>query len=285
MRAKFAWLSVAILVWLAAGWWPLPETESCRFTALNVGQGDAILIQTPDGQDLLIDGGPSAAVVNELGKYLPPGDRDLELVILTHPDSDHVTGLVSVVKRFQVRQVLTSDVPTQTATSAAWLTAIREQRVPVRNVSQGERFTLGSHLYFTVLWPPAGDAWRVGGSSTPTNEASVSIRLTCDGSTAVLTGDASSEVEDRSLRSGLPVRASLLKAGHHGSRFSTSREWLEAVDPDTVVISVGAENRYNHPHPATLQRLQTAGIEVLRTDQLDGVRLKSTGSGLWRFVP
>lgn len=283
MRAKFAWLSIAVVIWLAAGRWPLPDPPACQFIAMDVGQGDAILIQTPDGQDVLIDGGPSAAVVNELGKYLPAGDRDLELVILTHPDSDHINGLVPVLERFTVKQIFTSEVQTNTAIFAAWTEAVNQRQIPVRYVVQGEQFSLGNHLTFTVLWPLPGDEWKIGGGGTPTNEASVSIHLTCAGSTAVLTGDASDQVEDRILRSGLPVQASLFKAGHHGSKSSNAHAWLTAVQPDLVVISVGADNRYNHPHPASMLRFETAGIEVLRTDLIGGIRLRSTGSGSWEI--
>ncbi|MBI2984821.1 MAG: MBL fold metallo-hydrolase [Candidatus Kerfeldbacteria bacterium] len=282
MRLKVLWLSLVFGLWLAVQFWPTDVSPACRLTILDVGQGDAILIQTPDHQDMLVDGGPSSKIVELLPHYLGSGNRNLELIVLTHPDSDHLTGLVSVAKRFEIMTLLTSGVSTDTATWHAWRKVLAERSVDERVVQQGEQFQLGSYLKLEILWPFL-DAVR-NSRTTATNEWSVGISLTCAGSTTVMVGDASSEVEERITASGVNVRASLLKVGHHGSRFSTSHSWLRAVQPRIAVISVGSRNRYHHPHPTTLRRLEYFRVEVHRTDLEGTLEFETDGRGNWRLT-
>lgn len=287
MRKRLLWLSLILSLLLLSSWlwrfWPAPEA-ACRVTFFDVGQGDAILIQTPDRQDILIDGGPSNRIVSLLGPQLGFGNRELELVILTHPDSDHLTGLIPVLERFPVRQIFVSDVENPTETFSAWQNAIRDHAVPVKKVSQGEQYELGNFLDFSILWPPAGDGWKVQGGGTPTNDGSVSLRAICAGSSLVMTGDASDVVEDRIVASGLPLQASLLKVGHHGSRTSSAHAFLQAVNPELAVISVGRTNRYGHPHPSVLERLNHLNVKVLRTDERGSITLRSNSSGGWSYA-
>lgn len=285
MRLIAGLISLGLALTAVVAWWPgTARTANCRLIFFDVGQGDAILIQTPDKQDVLIDGGPDDRLVSLLPRQLGPGNDDLELVVLTHPDSDHVRGLVDVLDRVEVGTVWISDVQTNTEVYDAWRDALAARDINPRIVSQGQRYSLGQWLRFEVLWPPAA-GWAVNGAGTPTNEASVILRVVCAGSTAVFTGDASSAVEDRILASGHELRARLFKAGHHGSRSSTSHAFLRAVGPTVAVISVGEKNRYGHPHPAVLERLKMANIEVFRTDLLGTIRFQSDGSGGWRLTP
>ncbi len=291
MSWRRASLIGAILLGLCVGGWfvlanhPPAGAPACKFIVLDVGQGDALLLQTPDGNDMLVDGGPSAQVVELLPKYLGPGNNDLELVVLTHPDSDHLRGLVSVIERFKITTLLASDVSNPTALYHAWQQGLHTQGLQPQLVHQGQQFQLGKYLHLTVLWPPPGSGWKVSGAGTPTNDGSVSLHVTCAGSTITMTGDASSAVEDRIIASGLDIHSSLLKVGHHGSRTSSSHAYLQAVHPDLAVISVGAENRYGHPHPTTLRRFAYFHIRVLRTDQRGTIVLVTDGHGGWRIQP
>ena len=280
MVKKVVWLSSAILIFGLAWYWPVGSKRlACDFYALDVGQGDAILFRTADHQDILIDGGPSAKVLNELGEVLPVGNTELELVVLTHPDADHLTGLVSVIERFSVRQVFVSDIQTDTQTYRAWVAELEKTETPVRVVTQGETFSLGKSTTLEVLWPPKDMHQRY--PKIPTNDASTSLRVRCAGSTAVLTGDGSSLLEEGILSRGLNISAALLKIGHHGSRTSSMPEFLQAVNPSKAVISVGKKNRYGHPHPAVLERLKQLAIPIYRTDQMGRVKLQSDGKGGW----
>lgn len=279
LKTKLILLSGAIGLVTLAWWWPQTSSAVCHFTALDVGQGDALLIQTADHQDILVDGGPNASVLNELSRFLPAGDRQIELVILTHPDADHSTGLVYVLQRFPVQQIFVSDIQAQTDIYQAWQKEVTQKNIPVRTVTQGEVFELGLSTKLEVLWPPKD--WRIQHPKVSTNDVSVSLRVTCAGSTVVMTGDGSSTLEEGILQRGMDISAPLLKVGHHGSRTSSTHEFLKAVHPRLAVISVGKKNHYGHPHPATLERLKRLGIRVFRTDQLGSVRLDSDGRGGW----
>lgn len=262
------------------------ELGACEFAALDVGQGDALLVQTPDHQDILIDGGPSANFYQQLGRMLPPGDRDIELMVLTHPHADHVNGLVEVTRRFQVNKVLDTGVQFQQTAYQEWERLIMEKHIPEQRAAAGQRITVGTAATLDVLWPaaaldPTVIAKDNAGAGGGVNDSSIVIRLTCAGSTALLTGDASSDIEERVMAAGADVQASLLKVGHHGSRFSSGPSFLRAAKPQVAVISVGINNRYRHPHPTTLLHFSTLGIPILRTDLVGTIRLMSDGQGGW----
>ncbi len=276
-------VSIAVFVW---SWMSVPRSvPACTFTALNVGQGDAILIQTRDHQDILIDGGPDDSVVDRLSHFLPAGDRDLELVVLTHPHSDHVNGLVPVTQRFTVHRVLETGVQFTETAYAEWQTMLKDKHIPVDIARAGQRYTVGAAT-FDVLWPALDlshttitkDNAAEGGG---VNDTSIVMKLSCGGSAAMLMGDASSDIENRIIDAGVDVHASLLKVGHHGSRFSSGVRFLQAVKATWAVISVGAGNSYKHPHPTALLRLMQAGLHIVRTDQVGDVRLFTDGKGGW----
>ncbi len=227
----------------------------------------------PDGRQILVDGGPSpSALLDQLGEVLPFWDRSLDLVVLTHPDADHVSGLLPVFERFRVARVVDA-VQGGDEGAEAWLAASAGAGAPRSPVGRGTRLEAGS-VTLTVLNPPSGGAGRES-----SNNGSLVLRLDYGRSSLLLTGDAEEEAEQEMLAAQLPLRADVLKVGHHGSSASTSRPFLAAVGPRLAVISAGAENRFGHPAPELLQRL--AGIEVLRTDQHGRIELVSDGDG-WR---
>lgn len=285
MLKKLILLNLTGIVWCAA-WFVRPVHHGCIFTALDIGQGDSVLIQTPDHQDILIDGGPDDTVVEKLSRALPAGDRDLELVVLTHPHADHVNGLVAVTQRFTVRSVLLTELRFRQSAYAAWVDELEQQHIPEHVAVTGQSYVVGG-ARLDVVWPVRNlsqetierdDAANGGG----VNDSSIVLRLTCDGSRAMLMGDASSEIEGRIIDSGADIRADLLKVGHHGSRFSSSPKFLAAVKPVWAVISAGVNNHYHHPHPTTLLHLAKTQAKVLRTDQSGTIVLITDGRGHWK---
>jgi len=259
----------AVVVWLALR--GLPDGR-LHVYFLDVGQGDAILVQAPDGRQILVDGGPSpTALLNELGDVLPFWDRSLDLVVLTHPDGDHITGLIPLLDRYRVGKVL--DVPqSDTAPEAApWLKGLAALSVPRTVAQRGMRLPVGD-LGVTVLHP--GPVQLTGTASDDNNNAIV-LRLDYGQTSFILTGDAESEAEADMIAAGLPLRADVLKVGHHGSNGASSPAFIAAVAPSLAVIPVGAENKFGHPHPAVLERL--GGVEVLRTDQNGRIEVVSDG--------
>lgn len=258
--------SLAVAVGLAAaavsGLRPLPEGVTVTF--FDVGQGDAIHIR--DGSvDVIVDGGPSSNVAGLLRRDLPATDRTLELVVATHPDADHITGLASLVGVFEVRQVLEPDVPSKTKTAQRWHETVARAGLSVIRPSIGQRFSL-PHGTLTVLWP------RVGLNRPATNDHSIVLRLDVGDDCVLLAGDATNWVEEQLEQDLEPC--DVLKVGHHGSASSTSESFLEALAPKEAVISVGARNRYGHPAPSVLSRLERHGVRVWRTDISGTLRLK-----------
>ncbi len=266
---------LVVLIWLAL--LGVPDGR-LHVYFLNVGQGDAILIVAPDGRQILVDGGPSpSALFNELGAVLPFWDRDLDLVVLTHPDGDHVTGLIPLFDRYQVARVLDTQLSDTAPAAAAWRTSLTQHQISRTQAVRGMRIPLGQ-MQLTVLHP---SLQALKGTASDDNNNAIVLRLDHGQTSVLLTGDAESEAEADMIRAGLPLRADLIKVGHHGSRGSTSAPFLAAVAPRWAVIQVGADNAFGHPHPEVLRRLEAAGVEVLRTDRQGRIEAISDGRTLW----
>lgn len=278
-KALSGWRPVGLLALVTAVLWlalrGLPDGR-LHVYFLDVGQGDAILICAPDGRQILVDGGPSpTALLNQLGAVLPFWDRSLDLVVLTHPDGDHITGLIPLLERYRVALVL--DVPQSDTSSLAgsWLTNLAAADAPRTYALRGMRLPVGD-LRITVLNP--GSPLLTGTNSDDNNNAIV-LRLDYGEASLLLTGDAETEAEQALLAAGLPLRADVLKVGHHGSNGSSSAPFLAAVQPQIAVIQVGAENTFGHPHADVLARL--AGSEILRTDERGRIEIISDGKQVW----
>lgn len=285
-------LGLISIFWIGWSTRPLPVASrpSCRLTFLDVGQGDAILIQTPDHQDMLIDGGPSTRVSAQLGKYLGIGNSEIELAVLTHPDADHLTGLLAVVDEWPVKTILTTGVIAETKLFKRWQSTIADRpTASTIYVQSGDTFQLGKYLTVNILWPDRD--WKgITYSAKATNgrgginDTSIGTKITCAGSTALFLGDASDAVEDKLLSGDKDLHVDLLKVSHHGSKYSSRADFLQALHPDLAVIPVGAENRYGHPHPTVLERLKVAQIPVYRTDLSGTLFFRGSAEG-WQLTP
>jgi competence protein ComEC len=266
--------AVVLLVWLAVG--ALPDGR-LRVAFLDVGQGDAVLVTLPDGRQLLIDGGPAATDLNwRLGQHMPFWDRTLEMVVNTHPDADHLAGLVSLFDRFRLEQAVVSDVGARSALYREWESALDQAGIAPMVGQAGMRLDLGSGVWAEVLNPgPA--AYH---TDEPNNH-SVALRLAYGQVSFLLPGDIETPVEQALVRGGAALAATVLKSGHHGSKTSSSEAFLAAVDPQVVVISVGADNGFGHPSPEVLGRYAALGLPVLRTDERGTIEFITDGQRLW----
>lgn len=249
-----------------------PQTHVLTVSFLDVRQGDAILIQSPTGTEVLVDGGPDRSVLRELGKRIGPFDRSIDMVVETHPDADHITGLSDVFARYQVGAFLSSRIENDTNQTYALLDAVRNES-GVRDVlaRRGERIWIGGGAYIDVLFPDRDV------SHVETNTGSVILRVVYGDTEFMLTGDSPEAIEDYVVSLGEDIESDVLKAGHHGSRTSTGNAFLAAVHPKIVVISAGKGNSYGHPHEETLARIQTEGAKILSTLGQGAVVLISDG--------
>lgn len=245
----------------------LMPSPSSSVSFLDVGQGDAILVQSRS-QQLLIDGGQGSSVLLAVAQEMPWFDRTIEVVVNTHPDKDHLEGLVHLLQHYKVALVLLPRVPHSSQLYNEWLTRLQEtaaqHATEVRFAHEGQHLLL-EDVSVEVLGPVVGEKPR------KVNNASVLTRIDFSGMRFLLTGDAEASAE-RALvaRYGSRLKSDVLKAGHHGSKTSTSSDILAAATPATAVISVGADNTYGHPHPTVLERLK--GLPILRTDQQGTIR-------------
>ncbi|HBK33571.1 TPA: hypothetical protein DEP34_05090 [Candidatus Uhrbacteria bacterium] len=221
----------------------------------DVGQGDAVLIKTPHGHQVLVDGGPDQTILSKLGSVLLPWDRTIDVVIATHNDADHVTGLRTLAHAYAVEQVMAAE-------DMDW-------EVGETLLQQGDRFVF-DEVVFEVLWPTQE---AFDDRSISDNEQSLVLLVTYEETTILLTGDLESAQEAQQEWPDVDV----LKVAHHGSASSSSLDFLFDVRAETAVISCGKGNPYGHPHPVVLDRLEQAETRVLRTDQDGDVLLLADG--------
>ena len=252
--------------------------DKLHVSFLDVGQGDAILIQTPNHQDILVDGGPSAqAISGELSQHLPFWDKTIELVVLTHPHLDHLAGLLEVLQRYKVQQVLYLDTDYQTPPEQEWLTLIRDKGVKATLAKAGQVINLGMGATSIEVINPVPD------SSVQAMDNGVVLRLSDGKVSFLLTSDISAEAELDLITRRADLGSTVLKVAHHGSDTSSSTAFLAVVDPQLAVISVGADNTFGHPGRETMARLTDAvGLDkIYRTDKNGTVECITDGGKLW----
>ena len=249
-----------------------PKSKNFHLIACDVGQGDAILAVYGDTQ-VLTDGGPGETVLTCLEKYMPFWDREIELVVLTHPQLDHYGGLIEVFKRYKVNAFLTNDFNASTQGLEALKNAVGGSGARVIYPGVGTQIRVGM-IYLDILHPPAGL------NSTKINDYSIVTILTFGDFEALLTGDIENEIGNEITEKGLVKDVDYIKIPHHGSKNGLTPALLEESRPEIAVISVGKDNSYGHPHREILEMLKDRGIMILKTDDGD-VELVSDGNSFW----
>lgn len=255
-------LLVAFLL-LAHEWVRLPD-DRLNIAMLDVGQGDSILITTPGHLRILVDGGPDLSLLERLGEELPFFARRIDLLVLTHPDADHITALPAVLARYDVKKVLLSGIDVISSNYAAFLDALRASGAEILIAEADHDLDLGQGVMLDILWPRSS---LFGQEMKDVNNTSIVAKLTWKNQSILLTGDIQEDVEEELLKEGNDLAADILKVPHHGSKTSSSTGFLLAVHPQLALISVGRDNAFGHPHPEVLARYSALGIPVQRTDQ------------------
>jgi len=274
MKIKLG-LALTLLVGLNVFAWgivyDLSQPQFLEVTFFDVGQGDAIFIETSQGHQILVDGGPDSTVIKKLGAEMPFWDRSIDLIVLTHPEHDHIAGLLEVLRRYQVENILWTGILRDTAEYQEWQRLIEEEGAEIHiakaGLSVGPGFTEIKILFpFEIL---------EGQEIKNTNNTSVILRLDFGDNSFLLTGDAYKSIERKLLGKGIDV--DILKVGHHGSKTSSAEDFIAEVSPETAVISAGRDNKYDHPHPETLETLEKYGIKVFRTDIEGDIKIITNG--------
>jgi len=281
-RDKLKWAVIplfiaAILVAYTAA--TLPD-DKLRVSFLDVGQGDAILIQKGNTR-ILIDGGPSPRDISlELSNRMPYWDRSIDIAVLTHPHQDHLAGLLEVLRRYDVGQVLYPATTSETPLYKEWVRFIGEAGVEGKVAISGQCIDLGDGVSLEVLWPSLKP---ITGSESDMDNNSVVVLLKSGDISFLLTGDARSEAEWELIRARANIQGTVIKVGHHGSSTSTIPQFLAVANPQLAVISVGASNSYNLPDEDVILGLEewVGKSNVYRTDLHSTITFVTDGTRLW----
>jgi competence protein ComEC len=240
---------------------------------LDIGQGDAIFIQAPNGNTMIIDGGPSRVLLSALGRMLPFYKRSVNLIVNTNPDSDHYAGFIDLLERYNIGFEMEAGTISKTPTYQRFENSLAEHHVAHLFAKRGMRLVLDTvhQVYLDVLFPDQDV------SHLSSNDGSIVMKLTYGNTSVMLQGDATAKVEDHLLALGDKVQADILKAGHHGSRTSTTDEYVKAVAPTYAIISAGLDNSYGHPHIETITTLNKYHVQILKTMDRGTIVFKSDG--------
>ncbi|MEK7194314.1 MAG: MBL fold metallo-hydrolase [Patescibacteria group bacterium] len=279
LREKWREVIVVGLVLACLSVWSLvfahEESNLLKVYFLDIGQGDAILIDSPTHGRVLIDGGPNRKVLSELGKMLPFGDKNIDVVIETHPDADHITGLVDVMNRYKIGTFLEPGVESPNKIDDALEKVVNEKNIPKLLARRGVSIDLGGGAKLLILFP------NQDVSSWETNDASIVAKLTYGKKSFLLTGDSTKNSEYKIMTLGESILDSdVLKAGHHGSDGSTSILYAQTVSPEYAVISAGKNNSYGHPKKSVLNILQKVGAKIVSTIDLGTIEFETDGESL-----
>ncbi|OHA26696.1 MAG: hypothetical protein A3C06_00060 [Candidatus Taylorbacteria bacterium RIFCSPHIGHO2_02_FULL_46_13] len=277
-KTKVGWILLAgLALGVALLWYVLLHEDRqglLRVTALDIGQGDAIFIEAPNGYQILLDAGPGPVVLRRLGEFMPFYDRSIDLLIVSNPDKDHIAGFIDVLNRYKVSREIEPGTLNASAVYATLQDSLKRKNVPQVLARTGDRVVLDEKhgVVLDILFPDRDVP------TLATNDGSIIAKLSYGGTCFMLMGDSTQGVEEYLVHLfGPALHCQVLKVGHHGSRSATSAVFVKDMAPEYAVISDGKNNTYGHPHQETLDTLNNFGVKVLRTDLLGSVTFVSDG--------
>lgn len=243
---------------------------------LDVGQGDSALIQTPSGKRILIDAGPNGRALRLLGERIPFWEKTIEVMIATHPDKDHIGGFVDILGRYTPMLFIQSGATSNNGVDEAVKKEIdivaKERGLVVREAYREQTIDFADGVILTILYPNQSI------EGLDTNDASIVLRITYGEHSFLFTGDAAFATEFSLLERGQLEKTTVLKVGHHGSRFSTGVLFLEKVAPEIAILSAGKDNSYGHPNTGVIESLTHFGAKIFRTDTAGTISISSNGT-------
>ncbi|OIP56568.1 hypothetical protein COW86_03750 [Candidatus Kuenenbacteria bacterium CG22_combo_CG10-13_8_21_14_all_39_9] len=262
--------------------------DNLKVIFFDVGQGDAIFIETPEKKQILIDGGDSSLILDKLTKQMKFDDRLIDVIVLTHPHADHVTGLVEVLKRYQVGEVWLTGVIHTSSIYLEFLNLIKEKQIPTKIIfACGKENIKGCHdiialetgLQFKILYPLENLSQK---RLDDANNSSIVMKLNYKTDSLMLVGDAGITDEEKMLGifEASELKSDVLKLGHHGSADASSEKFLEAIQPEYGIISVGKDNPYGHPSLRIVRRLERIGAKIFRTDESGDIVFTGDNNGI-----
>lgn len=265
-------LAIDIFIWSVIF---AQERDALTLAFLDVGQGDAIFIEAPNGNQVLIDGGANKSVLRQLSKVMPFYDRSIDVVIATHPDKDHIGGLPDVLQKYQVGFLLDSGNASDNATYKEMLRLTEANGIKQVEAKRGMAIVLDKDVFLNILFPDRDV------SGVESNTASVVARLVYGDTEFMLTGDSPKMIEEYLVMlDGENLKSDVLKVGHHGSKTSSSASFIGYVAPKYSVISAGRNNKYGHPHTDVVNILKQFGSAILSTQDRGTIVFESDGENV-----
>jgi len=265
---------IGILIFILIFWFAGRPAKQLQIFFIDVGQGDAELIKSPGGQNILIDGGPDKTIMSRLSEILPAYDRTIDLLILTHPHDDHVAGLVEVVKNYKVTKILYTGVSHSAPNYLAWLEEVKNKNIPLVIVDRPQIIKFDNDTSLEILYPRKSLAGR---DVKFLNNSSIVARLKYKNFSAIFMGDTETPVEDELMETYQNIKAKVIKIGHHGSDTASSDKFIKAISPETAIIEAGANNQFGLPSLRTIKKLERENIKVYRTDLNGTIKIISDG--------
>lgn len=251
--------------------------ETLKISFLDIGQGDSILFQTPHGGNILVDGGRDKKVLSKLGSELPIISKNIDLVISTHDDSDHITGLIDVLKKYDVKVLLSSLSNSNSDLSKKLFQIAQEKNVRILEINKIVIIKSDDGLIIKIMFPVTD----MNGAES--NDASIVSQFIFGENSILLTGDLPQSGEIFLTRTyGDNLKSNILKLGHHGSDTSSNPEFIQKVNPEVAIVSAGKNNSFGHPHKSVLDLLEKFKIQVLGTNELGTITLYSNGINIWK---
>jgi len=283
MSKKITLFLIGILFLFNAYAWQevfnLSKVNNLKVYYLDIGQGDAIFVETPLHHQILIDGGPGLAILGKLQKIMPFYDKSIDLIIATHPDKDHIEGLLNVLQRYKIDYILWTGIIRSGPLYSKWLSLLSESEGKGTKIIKAKlnQEIICGNVIIDTLHPFEDLTGENFGSQD--NDTGIVSRLAFGENSFLFTADVSTKVEKNLIEAGINLASDVLKVAHHGSKYSSSEEFLWNVKPKIAVISVG-KNSYGHPTSETLQKLENFGIHILRMDIGGDIKIISNGSNL-----
>ena len=263
-----------LLVWSAYYDIQSPELE---IYFLDIGQGDSILIKSPDNYYMLVDAGPDSEVLSKLGEIMPFWNKKIDIILATHPDLDHIGGFPEVIRYFDIGHVIYTKKKHKSYVYEEFERIIVEKNIPEMGFREGNDFRLGCCVYINILFPfEDTDIEKLG-----SNEASIALELIYKDINIFMGGDLDQESEEELVFRDSWLDTDILKAGHHGSKTSSSELFISKITPEVAIISAGRDNRFGHPHEDVLSIMGKNGVRVYSTNELETIKVRSDGKEYW----
>jgi len=268
---------IAVVTWIGV-FIEVKQSQILKVEFFDIGQGDSIFVETGDKKQMLIDGGPDASILEKIGRAIPFYDRYIDIIVLTHPEQDHLNGLIEIIKRYDIGAIITNGIVRDTSQYKEWMEIIEQKNIPLYIAQKGGIIDFDNGVYLNILYPFEN---MYNKELSDSNNYSIVSKLVYKNFDTLFTGDIEKSVEKKLIKSDIDLKSDILKIAHHGSKTSSSKEFLDAVGAVIAIIQMGKDNQYGHPHQEVLERLKN--LRALLTGEHGDIEVFSDGRWISTF--